>query len=309
MAPLFKDGSATMEQALDFARRREFDRARLKFMDASIKFSKEGSILWVNVAKAYADLLSPEVLAGQPQAMLTLASFLRSGLGATELRHGPRGILASDLATQLELTARDANLWAAFQSGAADEHLARAFQQLANDYGQLGTQVLFLPELAQQQARSANLRVPILMALSFETLGKAVQATDPLAAADHYQTAQQYWTQAGEDVRAQEAANRVGHLSIQAKCWFCGREGRGHGIQFVSLPINQDVMGLKGTDASPLPSLDPSGRNVYVCKGCLSALQGLADKIAVERAGEVEERLNTKIEAVQRQIQSLRNRP
>lgn len=300
MAPLLKDGSATLEQALDLARRRDFGRARQKFIDASEKFRKEGDILLVNVAKAYADLLSPEVLGGNPGALFALAGFLRATLGTTELRPGPRGIAASDLATQLELTARDTNLMSALQSGpGAGAPLSQALQQLANDYVRLGGEVLFLPELSFQRSTTASARVPVLMALSFETLGQATEASDPLSAADHFQAAQQYWNQAGDEARAQAAGVRVGHLSIQAKCWICGREGRGHGVQFVSLPIDQDVMGLKGTDTSPLPSIDASSRNVYVCKGCLSALRGLADRIAIQRASEAEMRLLSRIQAIE----------
>jgi hypothetical protein len=305
MAPLFKDGSATLEQGLDFARRREFDRAREKFLDASRKFSKEGSILYVSLANAYAELFSIGVRNSNPDSLMSLSALLRSGLGTTELRPGPRGISAADLATQLELTARDNALMAALQSGAGNpEGLAQALQALAGDYRQLGNQVLYLPELFDQRSIPADSKFPVLMALSFETLGTSLQGSNPLGAAEHFQTAQQYWTQASDDNRAQTAANRVANLALQAKCWFCGREGTGHGIQFVSLPIDQNVDGLKGAETSPLPSVDRSGRNVFVCKGCYSAAWGLADRIAVQRSGEVEARLLAKIRAMEQRLQS-----
>ena len=305
MAPIFKDGSATLEQGLDLARRRDFDRARAKFQDASKKLSKEGSILYVNLANAYAELFSIGVRNENPEALMALSAFLRSTLGTTELRPGPRGIAASDLANQLELTARDKSLTAALQAPSSDPTaLAQALQSLAGAYGQLGPQVLFLPELFSQQAIPANSRFPVLMALSFETLGGAVQATNPLAAAEHFQTAQQYWTQAGNEARAASTGAQVSQLALQARCWICGREGTGHGVQFVSLPIDQDVAGLKGTEGSPLPSVDVSGRNVYVCKGCYSAIWGLADRIAFQRAGEVEARLLAEIRALEQRMQS-----
>lgn len=308
MVLLFKDGSATLEQGLDFARRREFNRAREKFTDASRKLAKEGRILEANLAKAYAELLSPEVVNGHSSTLIALSSFLRSSLGGTELRLGARGISAPELATQLELTAREAQLSALVQSGPSNpEGLAQALQALAADYSRLGNQVLYLPELFEQRATTADVKVPGLMALSFETLGTALQATDPLTAAERFQTAQHYWTQANDVNRAQEMATRAGHLAIQAKCWFCGREGRGFGIQFASLPLDQDVMGLKGMESSPLPSLDPSGRKVYVCKGCYSALNGLADRIAVQRASEVGQQLLAEMRAMERRLQSPRN--
>jgi hypothetical protein len=307
MVTLFKDGSSTLEQGLDLARRRDFNRAREKFVEAYRKLSKEGRILDANLAKAYADLLSPEVVHGHSPSLIALSSFLRSSLGTTELRLGARGISAADLATQLELTARESQLGALLQSGPSNpEGLAQALQALATEYSQLGNRVLYLPELFEQRAVTADTKFPGLMALSFETLGTALQATDPLTAAERFQTAQHYWTQANDVTRAQAVATRAGHLAIQAKCWFCGREGRGFGVQFASLPLDQDVMGLKGMESSPLPSLDPSGRKVYVCKGCYSALNGLADRIAVQRASEVEQLLLAEMRAMEQRLQSPR---
>ena len=305
MPPLFKDGSGTLEQALDLARRGDFAHAREKFLDASRKYAKEGSLLYPNLAKAYADLLSPEVRDGHPDALMALSTFLRSTLGTTELKLGARGISAADLATQLELTTRDLNLMAAVQSGTGNpESLAQALQALAGGYGQLGNQVLYLPELFHQKSTTAESRVPALMALSFETLGTSIQATDPLGAAEHFQTAQQYWLQANDEARSQAAGTRAGHLSIQARCWFCGREGKGHGVQFVSLPIDQEVVGLKDPGTSPLPSLDPSGRRVYVCKGCFSAVSGLSDRIAMQRAGEAEARVMAELRAMEQRLRT-----
>jgi len=305
MAPIFKDGSTTLDQGLDFARRGDFDRAREKFLDAARKLSKEGSILNVTLANAYAELFSIGVRNSNPDSLMALSTLLRSGLGTTELRPGPRGISAADLASQLEVTAHDVNVTAAVRSNIGSaEGLASALQQVANEYSQLGNQVLFLPELFSQQSIPANSRFPVLMALSFETLGTSLQGSNPLGAAEHFQTAQQYWAQAGDENRAQTNANHVASLALQAKCWFCGREGIGHGIQFVSLPIDNNVDGLKGSEASPLPSVDHSGRNVYVCKVCYSAAWGLADRIAVQRSGEAEARLLAEIRAVEQRLQS-----
>lgn len=305
MSPIFKDGSATLDQGLDLARRGEFDRAREKFLDAARKLSKEGSILNVTLANAYAELFSIGVRNSNPGSLMALSTLLRSGLGTTELRPGPRGISAADLATQLELRARDNALMAALQSGGGDaQALAQALQALASSYQQLGDQVLFLAELFERRTIPANSRFPVLMALSFETLGTSLQGQNPLGAAEQFQTAQQYWSQAGDENRAQSNAGRVANLALQAKCWFCGREGTGHGIQFVSLPIDQNVDGLKGGEASPLPSVDQSGRNVFVCKVCYSAAFGLADRLAVQRAGEAEARVLSAIREMEQRLRS-----
>jgi hypothetical protein len=301
--PIFKGGSATMEQGLDFARRREFDRACEAFAEASRKLAKEGNVQDASIAKGYADLFSPAVRKGDPAALHNLAAFLRSAVGTAPLHPGPRSISASELATQLELDARYTRLVTAARQGTGNpDELAQGLQALAGEFGQLGHQVLLLPELFAQQTVLSDSRVPMLMALSFETLGAAKEGTDPLAAAEHYQTAQQYWAQAGNAAAADVAASRVGRLALQARCWVCGREGVGHGIQFVSLPITQDITGLKGLDTSPLPSVDPSGRNVFLCKGCFAALGGLADRIATQRAGEAEMRLMARINMLESRL-------
>lgn len=307
MAPLFKSGSDVMDQALDLARRRDYARARQKFEEAAEKLAKEGSILNVDLARAYGELMRYPSQGGDPAYLSRLAQYLRASLGTTELRPGPRGIRASDLAAQLELAAGESQALAQVQGGGGDRAaLAQSLQNLANGYRALGSQVLFLPELFHQQAIPADSRFPALMAISFETLGGSLQATDPMAAAEHFQTAQQYWAQAGDQARSEASARQVESLAFRARCWFCGREGVGHGIQFVSLPIDQDVTGLKGIDSSPLPAVDGSGRRVFACKGCSSALRLMADAIAAQRAYEVELRLNARIQALEQQLQSNR---
>lgn len=308
MAPLFKSGSEVMDQGLDLARRRDYARARQKFEDAAAKLSKEGSVLNVDLARAYAELMLYPSRGNDPAYLTGLANYLRGSLGTTELRPGPRGISAPDLALQLELAAGESQALALVQSGTGNPTAtAQSLQNLANGYRALGPQVLFLPELFNQQAVPADSKFPALMAISFETLGNSLQTTDPLAAAEHFQTAQQYWAQAGDQARSEASARLVESLALRARCWFCGREGVGHGIQFVSLPIDQEVTGLKGIDSSPLPAVDGSGRRVFACKGCNSALRLLADAIAMQRAYEVEVRLNARIQALEQQLASVRS--
>src|SRR5208282_2075808 len=120
MAPIFKGGSSTMEQALDLARRGEFARASEMFSEASRKLAKEGAVFEASLARAYADLLSPAVINGDPRALMALSSFLRSAAGSAQLRPGPRAIAAADLATQLELEARFKGLTSAAYSRTED---------------------------------------------------------------------------------------------------------------------------------------------------------------------------------------------
>jgi hypothetical protein len=305
MVPLVKDGAATLEQGLDFARRGDYARAMDKFLDASRKFSKEGNLLYANVAGAYTNLLSSAIRNSDPQSLSALSSLLRTIPGSIHLKLGPRGVNADALAYELELATREAQLMNTLNAGGGyASEIVPALQSLANNYRQMGGTVLYLPELLHHQVITAESRFPALMALSFEALGRSLQSTDPLTAAEHFQTSQQYWSQAGHTDRASAAATLAGKLALRAKCWLCGREGSGHGIQFVSLPVETDVQGLSDPDGSPLPSIDASGRYVYVCKGCHSALAGLSDGIAVKRAREVEARLLGEIRALEARLRS-----
>jgi hypothetical protein len=302
--PIIKDGAATLEQGLDLARRGDLSRASEKFLDAARKFSREGNLLYASVATAYTNLLSSAVGNSDPSSLMALFSLLQNIPGTIELKLGPRGISSSELANELQLTARYSSLTSLAHSQSGNpESLAQGLQGLATEYRQLGNRVLFLPELLRHQAIPADSQAPVLMALSFEVLGKSLEGTDPMTAAEHFQTAQQYWTQAGYDDNAQQAATRSGNLALKAKCWVCGREGTGHGVQFVSIPVDKEATGLNLPSSSPLPSIDRSGRYVYVCKGCHSAIGDLADRIAVQRVSQVEDRLLREMRAMEHRLQ------
>ncbi len=305
MAPLFKSGRDLLDQGLDLSRRRDFARAREKFVDAAARLAKESGTVDVDLARAYADLMgcgSPNL---DPVAERMLATFVRERLGGLELRPGLRPISGADLATQLELDARDRELTSLRDPTAADPvAYARALQELAGGYSRIADQVLFLPEMFHQRTIGAGGRVPVLMATSFEALGVAAQTTDPIGAAEQFQTAQQYWAQAGESARADAAGRLIEKLSLRAQCWFCGRSGAGHGVQFVSLPIDRDVSGLEGRTDSPLPSVDPAGRHLYVCKGCHAAIRLFAERIADQRTAALAEQLRAEMRALERRLRS-----
>jgi hypothetical protein len=306
MAPLLKSGTDLLEQGLDLARRREFDRAREKFADAGAKLAKEGRPLESNLARAYAELMMYPAQGRNPTYLANLAAFLQRSVGGADLRPGPRSIPALELAGQLNAAATEAQLIAQVGSGGGDRAaLATALQGVAMTYRQMGGQILFLPDLFDHQVIAAGSKFSALMAVSFEVLGQSERASNPLAAAEHFQTARQYWAQAGDAARAEAAAAESQHLGLRARCWFCGREGIGHGVQFVSMPIDQDVSRLKGEETSPLPSLDGSGRQLFACQGCSSAVRLLADALAAQRSREVEARLLVQIRALEARMRSM----
>ncbi|HUI38013.1 MAG TPA: hypothetical protein VLY85_00105 [Thermoplasmata archaeon] len=301
--PLFKTGDQLFSQGRDLVLRKEFEPASVKFLDAARKLEKSGDLPAASLAEIYAQLVRLRPGAVSPQAVAVVVGRLRQ-VGPVPIHVGARPIGSIELAGQLGLMARELQLDLDAASGRIDlATRAKELQQLASDYRTLGDAVLFLPELFLQRTQRASEKVPVLAALSEEALGEAYQRTDPLTAAEHFQAAQNWWRQAGNEARALASAERVNQLSFRARCWFCGREGSGQGIQFVSLPIDQSVHGLQGIESSPLPSIDGTGRYVYACKGCFSAFRLLADQVAIFRASEVERRLMVQIQNLQARLQ------
>ena len=305
MPLLFKDAPDLMRQGLDYSRRGQFDRASESFDQASAKYSKQGQIQDAGIATAYSRFMRLGSGHIDPQALRELGNLLRS-FGFVDFSPGARSIRASSLAYQLELDASERETEYAFQRGAiSGEDRSQRLKALAEAYRSLGEEVLYCPEFFEHRAIPASRQVPILSARSEEALGEWLQSKDPLTAAEHFSAAQQWWTQAGDGERAAGAADRVGRLAFRAKCWFCGREGSGHGIQFVSMPIDYDVSGFKADGASPLPSVDGSGRYVFACKGCHSAIRLEADAMAARRVDEMERRLMARIQDLEARISSL----
>lgn len=306
MAPLFKDGAQLMRQGRDLALRGDFASAAARFTSASERFRKKGEAQDASIAAAYARLLAARPGTVPTASLRQLAQLLRS-LGPVTLQPGPRGIAAEDLARELELTALERELQASTGPPGADGgSRAIAYQQLATAYREFGDRVLYLPELFEQRAVSAPSRVPIFSALAEETMGEQLRMQDPLQAAEHFQAAHHWWRQASDAARADSAAAQVSSLSLRVKCWFCGREGIGHGVQFVSMGIDFDPANLRKDDGSAIPSVAPDGSHIYACKGCGSAVRILADRIATEHVAAAEARLTARIESLRAQVAHLR---
>jgi hypothetical protein len=302
MAPLIKDGSGLQEQALSLVARGDFNGAQEKFLAASRKFAKEGRVRDASKAQAYAQLMVARPGMASPQMLSGLSSYL-SSLGDEPMLLGARPTTARTLAAQLGLEAREAQLdGRAGSIPIPPQQRYDAQRELALSYQQLGDEVLILPELFTRVPQTGSAKGHVLSALAEEGLAGALVGSDPLNAAEHFQSASQWWRLAGDEGRAAEAARKTGSLSVRASCWICGRQGSGHGVQFVSIPIAPESAALRESESSPLPSRDPTGRSAYVCKGCTSMISDVADQIASARDQALEARVMAQIAALRSQM-------
>lgn len=307
MPSLFKDGPQLLNQGIDQARRRYFVQAGSTFADAARKFQKSGDAAGASTALAYSQLMFCSPGAATGTNLRSLAELLDS-LGPLPLQPGARAIHANQLARQLRVQAFELDLKVAADSRSiSHSELASNYQALAQKYGELGDEPLFLEELFEGRSVPGSSRVAVYSALAEESLGASIEATNPTEAAQHYQSAHLWWQQAGESARAGRVSTQVALLSTRARCWFCGREGAGLGVQLVNLPVDVPVQGLVQPQPGPLPSVDASGRQLYACAGCYSSVKLLADSIALQRDAELATRMQAQIDDLKRQVASIRH--
>ncbi len=307
--PLFKTATEVFDQANDLLLRGDFGSALNKYNDAIRKFQKVGDQNGILLASAYASVMGLAQNAGNPAAYRAAAQALRS-LGDTPIKLGLRESTASAVAHEADILASELE-WTTLHptSVAQYQQKAQALRQVATAIRtDIGGNVLVLPELFRQGSVTGESHALALAAQSEEALAESLLSTDPKGAAEHYQTARLWWSQAGNAGAADAAASHVNQYGKSVKCWFCGREVTGEGIHFVAIPSNLTDLVKAADKDSVLPTFDPQTSNVYACKGCHGAVFLLADGLAMKRTAELDAKIQPQIEDLKRQIQNLHNR-
>lgn len=307
--PLLKTASDVMDQANDYLMRGDFASALSKYNDAVRKFQKVGDVNGATQALAYASVMNLAQSPRDPAAYRAASQALRA-LGDTPMKLGLRESTGNALAREAEILASEAE-WTGLQptSVAQYQQKAQALRQVATAIrSEIGSNILVLPELLKQGSMTGESHALALAALSEEAMAESLISTDPKAAAEHYQTARLWWSQAGDAAQADAAASRVAQYGRSAKCWFCGREVAGENIHFVAMPSDLTDL-IKAADKdNPLPSFDPASGNVYACKGCHGAVYHLADQLAVQRTAELDAKIQPQIDELKKQIQAVKGR-
>ncbi len=307
--PLFKTATEVFDQANDYLLRGDFASALNKYNDAIRKFQKTGDQNGILLATAYASVMNLAQAPDNPTAYRAAAQALRA-LGDQPMKLGLRESTASAVAHEAEILA-SAKEWVGLAptSTAQYQQKADALRQVATALrSDIGSNILVLPELFKQGSHTGESHALVLAALSEEAIAESLLATDPKAAAEHYQTARLWWSQAGESGQADAAAAHVAQYGKSAKCWFCGREVAGENIHFVPMPSDLTDLVKAADKDSVLPTYDPQTGNVYACKGCHGAVLHLADALATQRAAAVEAKLQPQIDELKRQVQAVKGR-
>ena len=307
--PLLKSASEVFDQANDLLLRGDFASALNKYNDAVRKFQKVGDMNGATQAFAYAAVMSLAQSPSNPMAFRAAAQALRA-LGDSPVKLGLRESTGNLLAREAEILASEAE-WTALQPASGDQYKqkAQALRDVATAIrSDIGSNVLVLPELFRQGSFTGESHALALAAQSEEALAESLLATDPKAAAEHYQPARLWWSQAGNAAQADSALARVNMYGKSAKCWFCGREVAGENIHFVPMPSELTDLVKAADKDSPLPSFDPASGNVYACKGCHGAVYRCADQLAVQRTAELDAKIQPQIQDLKNQIQAIKNR-
>lgn len=291
----------------DLVARGDWSEALERFNEAARKFQQAGDAGSVALARAYAAVASAALRPQDPASYRSVAEAAR-GLGSTVVKLGLRETSASDLAAEADLLAEEIQVAAARPATPEGHRIrAQALQALSMKFrSQVGDRVLTLPELFRQGAlRGAEKALP-LAAMAEEALAESLLSSDPKAAAERYQSARLWWSQAGYTSQADAAAARTTAYSRSATCWFCGREVTGEGVHFYSMPSELTEVVRKDEVDAVLPAFNSTATALYACRGCHSAIVRLADQIAYRRAKEIEAIVDYKIEVLRREIAAVR---
>lgn len=307
--PLFKSASEVFDQANDYLLRGDFASALNKYTDALKKFQKTGDVNGAMQAAAYASVMGLAQRTGDPSAYRATAQALRA-LGDAPVKLGLRESTGNALAHEADILASVAE-WTGLRPTSVDQYKqkAQALRQVATAIRtDVGSNVLVLPELFRQGSITGESQALALAAQSEEALAESMLTTDPKGAAEHYQTARLWWSQAGNAAQADAAAAHVSQYGKSAKCWFCGREVAGQDVHFVAMPSDLTDLVKAADKDSPLPSYDPATGNVYACKGCNGAVHHLADALALQRMNELDAKIQPQIQSLKDDIRSIKNR-
>ncbi len=306
---LFKSAAEILSQGHDLILRGDFSGACDKYNDAARRFSKESDTTNARLAAGYAAIAALASNQSNTDQFNHATRALRD-LGDVQLKFGVRSISATQLSQETELRSEEIGVLKLQPRNAAEcREKAAKLQNLATRYRvQVSGGILLMPELFNRQIIQGDQKANALMAEAEQALGESLVSTDPKAAAEHYQRARLWWTQAGRQDLAEGASSHVQAYGKAAACWFCGREVSGEGVHFLQMPSDLTDLLRSKSGESPLPSFDSSSGFIYACKGCHSAVFKMADRQALQRMTELEERVNAQIRDLRDQIERLRSK-
>jgi len=212
-------------------------------------------------------------------------------------------VLASDIATTQMLDGES-----------KDISRVTALRDLAQKYMDLIGNDLALWRL-QKQDLDPQRRAYYLLGVASLIEANSVSDSDPKKGVALLSEAATNFELAGIDPMSITPGTKIklDRLTKFGKCWFCGREMQGQGFHYVTLDATITQYSRTRYGSSTPHSIEENA--VVACESCASAIKNVADNVAkayyqmaMTAMGEMEQRVNAKIAALENEIASLRNR-
>jgi hypothetical protein len=221
-------------------------------------------------------------------------------------------VSSTDLAQQASVLSYDISTTRMLDGNSKEVSRVAAVRDLAQKYMDLIGSDLALWRLQKQQIDPQR-RAYYLLGLASLIEANSVADTDPKKSVALLSEAATNLELAGTDPMGISSGTRakLENMSKFGQCWFCGREMQGQGFHYVLLPaqVSQYTRQMYG-EGTP-HAIEENA--VVACESCSSSIRNVADELArayYERAmaeiRSLEQRLNAKIAALEREIGSLR---
>jgi hypothetical protein len=221
---------------------------------------------------------------------------------------------STDISQQASVLASDIATTSVLDGESRDISRVAAVRELAQKYMDLIGNDLALWRLLRKDLDPQR-RAYYLLGVASLIEANSISDSDPKRSVALLSEAATNLELAGIDPMSIAAGTKVklDNISKFAKCWFCGREMQGQGFHFVSLEATVSQYTRQRYGSTTPHSLEERG--VVACQSCASAIKNVAENVAkayyemaMARMGEMEQRLNVRIAALEHQLGALRSR-
>ena len=221
---------------------------------------------------------------------------------------------SANLANQASVLSFDLTATSMIDGNSQDVSRVSALRDLAQKYMDIQGSDLAAWRL-QRQEIDPQRRAFYLLGLASLIEANSVVDADPKKSVALLSEAATNFELAGADPMGVSSGthSKMENFSKFGQCWFCGREMQGQGLHYVTLPatISQYTRQRYGSTTPHNMEED----HVVACESCASSIRNVADEVArayydqaLAQIRALEQRLNSKIVAIEREIQALRGR-
>lgn len=219
---------------------------------------------------------------------------------------------SANLALQASVVSFDLSATSMLDGNSKDTSRVSALRDLAQKYMDVIGSDLAVWRL-QKQEIDPQRRAFYLLGLASLIEANSVVGADPKKSVSLLSEAATNFELAGTDPLAVTSGtqSKIENFSKFGQCWFCGREMQGQGLHYVTLQatISQYTRQRYGTTTPH----NMEEKEVVACESCASSIKNVADEVAkayhkqaLSEIQALEQRVNARIAAIEKQIHSLR---